>query len=59
MKDSVIKKFRELIDELIEIVEHPLQIRVLEAFHTSPNPLEAMEKELGEYLIEILDYEDN
>lgn len=45
------------INELSERLENPIHKRVLKAYH-SPDPVRAMETELGKILLEVLENED-
>lgn len=45
------------INELSERLENPLHKRVLKAYN-SPDPVRAMEAELGKILLEVLENED-
>lgn len=47
------KRIEEYIRELLKTVQNPNHIRLIEAY-THPNPVEKMEKVLGDILMEVL-----
>ena len=44
----------KFFDELKQIIKDPIHKKILAAYSNKPNPLEAMEEELGNYLIGVI-----